>query len=547
VGVGFLKSDEPLDLQQIKLPQRKLNYIQPMKLFFVFVSITFCAHAQLAIDPFQLVNSPYDEKNPVLSADGNTLYFTISNHPKNIGGVKDPGDIWYSIKNIDVWSAPIHGGSLINDRTFNAVAGVSADGSQLFLMNHFDASGNPARTQGIAIATNSGGVWGRPVNISIPYFQNRSPIISGHLSADGSVFVYAAETYGSVGVEDIYVTIKKEDESWTEPKNLGRTVNTQFQELSPWLSRDKLTLYFSTNGKKGFGSFDVYSATRLDDSWTHWGEPKNIGSDVNSDGRELYFFLLPAEQALYTSTKNSDGYGDIKLFTPSLPSLNKSVDSVVVTPPVTLKPVETVLSENETKVTGWVRDAKTGQPIKAKISFVSSASKREATPDEATKYEVILNSSQQYNVNIEAPGYVSSFEKLSLNSYELKTLEMDFQLQPLEVGTTVNLKNVLFVQSKTELLQESYAELDLVVAFMKANPNVMIELAGHTDNRGSYQQLKKLSQARVDRVKLYLTSKGIDRKRVVGYGYGATKPIASNDTEETRMLNRRVEFIIKKL
>ena len=124
---------------------------------------------------------------------------------------------------------------------------------------------------------------------------------------------------------------------------------------------------------------------------------------------------------------------------------------------------------------------------------------------------------------------------------------MNFKLQPIEVGTTVNLKNVLFEQSKTLLLTQSYSELDMVASFLTANPNVKIELAGHTDNRGIPAQNVKLSQARVDKVKDYLVEKGISKKRITGKGYGGSKPIASNDTEETRQLNRRVEFVIKKL
>jgi outer membrane protein OmpA-like peptidoglycan-associated protein len=128
----------------------------------------------------------------------------------------------------------------------------------------------------------------------------------------------------------------------------------------------------------------------------------------------------------------------------------------------------------------------------------------------------------------------------------MNDLEMNFQLQPIEVGTTVNLRSVLFEQSKTSLLPESFAELDLIVSFLKDNPSVQIELSGHTDNRGVPFQNVKLSQGRVDTVKEYLISKGIDKKRISGKGYGGNKPIASNTTEETRRLNRRVEFTIKK-
>jgi len=137
-------------------------------------------------------------------------------------------------------------------------------------------------------------------------------------------------------------------------------------------------------------------------------------------------------------------------------------------------------------------------------------------------------------------------EKLNVNTYEMKELEMNFKLQPVAMGVTVNLKDILFEQGTTNLLAQSYPEMDLVVSFLKTNPKVKIELAGHTDNRGIPTQNVKLSQARVDKVRAYLISKGVESKRITGKGYGGSKPIASNDTEETRQFNRRVEFIIRK-
>src|SRR5690606_11536154 len=149
-----------------------------------------------------------------------------------------------------------------------------------------------------------------------------------------------------------------------------------------------------------------------------------------------------------------------------------------------------------------------------------------------------------YRIRIEARGYVSSLEKLDSKTLELRDLELNYTLQPVAVGTTVNLKNVLFAQSRTDILPESFAELDLVVDFMNNNPGVRIELMGHTDVRGVHADNVRLSQQRVDKVREYLISKGIDGKRITGKGYGGTRPIASNDTEESRRLNRRVEFVI---
>lgn len=514
--------------------------------FFLLVSSLGAGAQTITPEALQSINSPYDEQSPVLSPDGKLLFFTVCNHPLNIDGKRDPGDIWFSEFINGKWTVPQQAGALLNDRTYNAVAGFSADGSQLFLLTHYAAGGSIASTQGISISRKVGSGWSRPENVSIPYFQNKSSLQSGSISADGLVFVFSAETYGTRGVEDIYVSLKV-DGSWQQPINLGNSINTKMQELSPSLSTDMRTLYFSTNSK-GNGSFDVYSATRLDDTWTNWSDPVNLGAQLNTGGRELFFKDYSANGFfMFTTTSDSDRYGNIKVFRPKK-------DSTII---AAVKPkVDTVikfnenqysnLSENKIRVYGRLTNARNGDPVSGKMTleYNGKTIKADAYLGE---YSIPLESGTVYTIKIDAPGFVNDLESLDLKTYQLKDLEMNFQLQPVEVGTTVTLKNILFVQSKDALLPESYPQLDLVVQFMKDNPHVEIELAGHTDSRGSFQQLMSLSQKRVNKVKAYLVSKGIKAKRISGKGYGGSKPIASNESEETRLLNRRVEFTIKKL
>jgi OmpA-OmpF porin, OOP family len=492
----------------------------------------------------RLLISPYDEQNPMITPDGKTLFFTISNHPQNTGGVRDPGDIWFSTWTGSQWSAPVHGGPLLNDRGYNGVAGFAANGQHMYLFGHYDASG-VARTQGIAKSARTTEGWARPENILIPYFQNKSSFHSGYVTPDGNIFIYSAETYGSHGVDDLYVTLRDEKGKWSEPKNLGPVINTQFQELAPSLSADGKTLYFSSNGRKGFGSFDIYSSQRLDETFTRWTEPVNLGPEVNSEGRELFYRSFEQQDlSVFTSTKNSDGYGDIK-FVHRKSEAELPVVMQETTP--SLQQPEIVVPDNQSiRISGRVLNARNSAPIRSKISF-SAPDNNHVTESSPEGFAIIVPKQSMYTIEIKADGYISSLDKIDLRSFEMQELEMQFSLQPIEVGATVNLKNVLFMQSQPELLPESYPELDVVVAFMKANPNVSIELAGHTDNRGSFRQLMELSQKRVNRVKDYMVSKGIDRKRITGKGYGGSKPVASNDTEEGRVLNRRVEFVIRKL
>jgi OmpA-OmpF porin, OOP family len=527
-------------------------------LLFLLVLFISVVKAQESTSGKIVIRSAFDEHSPVLTPDGQTLYFTMANHPQNMGGIKDPGDIWFSRLGEDQqWSTPIHAGKTINDRSYNAVGGFSHDGKKIYLLSHYD-HGNVAKTQGISVATLQHEEWGTPVNISIPYFRNKSTVLSGYISRDESIFVFSAETYGSKGVEDIYVSIKNGDR-WSEPKNLGAVINTQFQELSPSLSNDGKTLYYSSNGLKGSGSFDVFSATRIDDSWTNWSVPTNIGSNINSDGRELFYRTFTHQgKILYTSTKSSDGYGDIKMMNINIEKDTATVKDIVavnLSPDSSANKLDSIRSTtpqeniipNTIKVFGKVTNAKTGEVVSAHISFSSPSIDKETESNSTQGFSFALPTEQRYTIKIDAKGYISTIENLNVQSYQMPALEMNFKLQPIEVGTTVNLKSVLFAQSTTNLLPESFPELDVVAAFMRANPEVVIELAGHTDNRGVHAHNVKLSQARVNKVKEYLISKGIDKKRITGKGYGGVKPIANNDSEESRKLNRRVEFIILKM
>jgi outer membrane protein OmpA-like peptidoglycan-associated protein len=505
----------------------------------------------LSPSSMKAINSSYDEQNPRLSPDGRLLFFTVANHPQNMGGRRDPGDIWFSVfVGEGQWSAPVHAGSNINNSAYNAVIGISRDMSYLFLLGHYGSAGEPALTQGIAVSRRRDSGWSYPENIAIPYFLNRSQLGSGYVTPDGNILVYSAESYETKGAEDLYVSIRDEAGKWLQPKHLGATVNSGAQEVSPWISDDGRTLLYAGNGFGGQGSFDIFRSTRAGESWTAWTTPENVAA-LNSDARELYAGDYPDRGfLLYTTTKDSDGYGDLRVH---FPFGERAADSLALKH--TLGPDSSVRiievgkrsgAEREVRVHGRVRSTESGSGIRANLAVSQNDRnwKIESAADGA--YEVTIPSTDLYLIRIEAPGFVSHLEKLDIHTYELQALELNFDLEPIAVGTTVNLKSVLFQQGTTKLLPESYPELDVVADFLLGNPKVRIRLSGHTDNRGSAHLNHQLSQQRVDVVKRYLVNKGISAKRISGRGYGGTKPLASNDTEETRKLNRRVEFTITK-
>jgi OOP family OmpA-OmpF porin len=526
-------------------------------IFLIFLIIPLLAKAQDMAAALSAINTPYEEECPVLSPDGKQLAFTITGHPNNVGGIKDHGDIWFSTWTGKEWTKPVHGGKLINNKYHNTVAGFSPDGNQMFLMGHYAAPGKEVTSQGLSVSIKNGDTWLAPVNITIPYFKNYSAYNVGFLSADGTVLVFSAQgkVYDNPDLNhvDLYFSLKVNG-GWTEPKSLGPMINTPDLEVTPSLRADGKRLYYSSNAIDKDVSFDVYYSDRLDDSWQNWSAPVNLGPAVNSPGRE-YFYRPSPVGAFLSSTKNSDGYADLRFVashdTVEVPLMINPTEEVKVVSVDTLTKIDEVTYEKNdaskpTRIWGKVYNSKTNQTIPGATIHFTASTNYPATASTSGSYDVKVPGVEEYAVKVEAPGYIGEFERLDLRTQVLKELEMNFKLTPLEIGATINLKSVLFERSKPVLLQSSYDELDMVADFMKTNPKVEILLSGHTDNQGRHDLNMKLSRERVNVVKDYLVKKGIKDDRITSKGFGGTKPIADNESEETRALNRRVEFTITK-
>jgi outer membrane protein OmpA-like peptidoglycan-associated protein len=478
------------------------------------------------------INSPYHESHPVISPDGQTLYFSRWKHPQNVGGVNGGNDIWVStLDSTGNWTAAKNLGAPLNNAGHNFVCSILPDGNTILLPNIYNSKGEPSNTPGISIAKKTSSGWSLPLLVETDHYTNKSEQGSFFLSADGKTMLMSIEYYFTYGNEDLHVSFLKEDGSWTQPKNLGIDINTKFEEVSPYLAPDGVTLYFSSNGHKGYGSKDIFVTKRLDDSWQKWTTPTNLGESINTPGMETTF-VVPAsgDYAYIVSSVNSDAHSDIYR----------------VPIPKDVRPEAVVL------VTGKVFNEKTKNPIEAKIRCellpggknVGNANSDPSTGD----YKIILpGGGKNFAFYAEAPGYLSvseNFDAADLKDYQ--ELKKDLFLVPIELGESITLQNVFFQKSKPDILEESFPELDRLVKILKDNPTIEIEIAGHTDNVGNSSLNLKLSEQRVEKVKTYLTSKGIDPARVIGKGFGGSKPIAPNDSEENKKMNRRVEFKILK-
>jgi len=285
----------------------------------VFLTICFCllcpflTHAQGSRYVYQepiseVVNSRYDELHPVISQDGNLLFFTIRFHPKNIGGELDPGDIWISeLKKNGQWSKPENAGELWNNSGYNILYRFFDSGQKALLLSQ-----NEANKPTLAVSSLFDNNWTKPKTIKIQSFYNRSGHLSATISNDGQVLILSMESFNTLGYEDLYVSFRENDSVYSRPVSMGNILNTKFQEMTPHLSDDGLTLYFASNGHGGYGGRDIYASQRLDDTWLHWSEPANLGAGVNSQGIELSFYESSVHPFAYvSSTQNSRGMGDL--------------------------------------------------------------------------------------------------------------------------------------------------------------------------------------------------------------------------------------------
>jgi outer membrane protein OmpA-like peptidoglycan-associated protein len=528
--------------------------------------------AQNELEKLDQLSSSADDQNPILSPDGNTMYFVRKNHPANTGGTSDPGDIWVSERQMDgSWGDPANLKALNNER-FNGIIGFADGGNQVYLHGHYLDDDKKPTSQGISVSNRQGSNWSEPRAVKIPYFYNKSDHMSGSLHMSGQVMLLSLQSYDSRGAEDLYVLFKKADGSWSEPNNLGKDINTPYQEMTPFLAADGKTLYFASNGYETFGSRDIFSSVRLDDSWESWSNPKNLGARVNTEGTELYYYLPPgSDYAFLSSTQNSEGLGDINRLRINpeeeqieeepialSPELNPVVTTESEEDPapiniITPLPEEEEASTEMVSIQGQVLNERSQEPVAASVIFLGLKEQDSVLVNttEDGNYSLSLSADNDYQLIVEGEGYIRKRNTILLSQQapidNSDVVVRNFALTPIEVGITVNLEDVLFDRGTAEMLSGSTETLDEVALFLRKNPEIEIEVAGHTDNRGRPDLNLILSQERAEAVKRYLVEQGIAAGRIQEKGYGGTKPIASNAIEEERRKNRRVEFtIIKK-
>ncbi|MCE6991674.1 OmpA family protein [Dyadobacter sp. CY323] len=475
------------------------------------------------------INTKGQEVAPIISPDGKTLYFTRSNFEGNIGFAAKQ-DVWYStLTEKGLWTDAVNMGSPINNAGDNAITSISADGKTIYLINVYRPDGSMYFGFSRSFKTKTG--WGFPKESKIVNLLGNANTIEITVSPFENVLIMSVQRSDTEGGKDLYISFLQKDNSWSEPRNLGSVINTADYEGTPFLALDNKTLYFSSQGHSGYGEGDLFLTRRLDDTWLNWSKPENLGPAINSP--------------LWDAFINIPATGDYAYFSASEKTLGQEdIFRIKMSPEIKPDPVAII--------TGSVYEAETTKPVKSEIAAEikkNSQTFANATFDPETgEYRLILPLKELYRVSATGEGYFPVSEDIDLSAETgFRTIRKNLYLLPIKAGQQIRLNNTMFSQSSAEVIPSSYAELDRIAATMSTYPTMEILLEGHTDNQGEVQKNVKLSADRVEQVKKYLLSKGIESKRIQTKAWGPAKPIASNLTEQTRQRNRRVEFTILKI
>ncbi|OUJ72457.1 OmpA family protein [Hymenobacter crusticola] len=487
-------------------------------------------------EPLTSLNTPGNELKPVLAPDGKTLYLVRTKYDGNTEGNTESGDSWLSTSaDGRAWAAATRLDAL-NTPQHNGVMAITGNGSSLLVRGTYERDGS-FRDEGVSkVARNlTKGV--RPQRLAIANYYSTNIATDFFETPDEKILLLSLERSDTYGNNDLYVSRAGAGGAWSEPLNLGRVLNSPGFEFAPWLAPDGKTLYFSSYGHAGYGGADIFVSTRLDDTWTNWTEPRNLGAPLNGPGFDAYLSLTPdGKQAYLASGRTANTPADLFRAVAGIPPVDTVAPAPAVAPEVAAR----------TLLTGRTLDAKTRQPVVAevKVTRLSSdlafnATARTGASGGAFQFSLPPG---QYRLAATSSGYLTATDTVTM----VGSLNRDLLLVPASVGSRLELPTLIFAQGKYALLPDSYAELNRLARTLTDNPTVNIRLEGHTDNQGNPALNQKLSEDRVAEVRRYLITRGIAESRISVIGYGGTKPRTSNEKEETRRLNRRVEFTITK-
>jgi outer membrane protein OmpA-like peptidoglycan-associated protein len=471
------------------------------------------------------INTADDEYWPSITADGQTMIFTrqsasVDNRSSN-GLVQE--DFYISYFSENSWQKAFNAGAPLNTVQNEGAQTLSSNGSYMF----FTACERPGGLGSCDLYFSSfiDGKWSDPVNVRSPV-NSPSWESQPSISADGKTLFFSSSRPGGFGGKDLWLSRMNEKNTWTKPVNLGAIINTDGDEMSPFIHFDGKTLYFASDGRVGMGGFDIYM-TRMNDDST-WSEPKNLGYPINTYNDEMGLIIeAEGQKAYFSSIRNKSNGKDIFSF--------DLYESARPNPVSYLK--------------GKVYDKETSRLLKADYELINLSTGKivvKSSTDATGNFLVCLPSGFNYGINVSKPGYLFYSESFMFEGQHTVAEPYNKQivLNPIKVGEKMQLSNVFYEIDSWQLKKESRSELNNLASLISENKDIIIEICGYTDSTGSDEYNMALSEKRALSVVNYLISKGIPPGRLKYKGYGNTSPIGDNVTSEGRKLNRRTEATV---
>ncbi len=465
------------------------------------------------------VNSKYIDHSPLITNDEQTLFFTSRRPSADFVDVDEAGrayeNIYIAKKNEKgIWQEAINIGAPISSKNNNATIGLSPDGHKLYIYYGRKNNGD------IYVSEFKDSAWSVPSALPAP-INTKYQETAISFSPDGKLVYFVSNRPNGIGEKDIWVADITKDGKYENAKPLSATINTIYNERAVFVHPDGKTMYFSSEGHKTMGGFDIFKSTK--DEKGEWGVPENIGYPINTAGDDVFFVpSLDNKRAYFSSLKlNSKGEQDIYMYVfPELAEKNLIV------------------------IKGTIRDESTKKIIPANIIFKNEAGKKlEIKSDPETgEYSVSIPKNKNYELSVESLGYTTLEESINPHADETKDFLLSMKGEVLSNCKPIVLENIWFDFDKSNLKSASFNELDSLAAFLSTCTRYNVEIGGHTCTAGSKSYNYFLSKKRAQSVVDYLIKKGVDAKRLTSQGYGPDKPISDNSTRAGRIKNRRVEF-----
>jgi outer membrane protein OmpA-like peptidoglycan-associated protein/tetratricopeptide (TPR) repeat protein len=460
------------------------------------------------------INTKESEYFPSLTIDGKELVFT-----RRVNNFNE--DFYISHQNAGEWdmAKPMPGN--VNTEQNEGAQNISQDG-QFLVFTGCNRPGGFGSCD-IYISYNTPNGWSEAINLG-GKINSEQWESQPCLSPDRRDLYFASKRIGGYGGSDIYVSHLMPNGKWGEAENMGAGINTSGDESCPFIHADNQTLYFNSNGLQGYGGNDLFYVRKGPGG--DWSKPVNLGYPINTISDEGTLCIAADGKTAYYASDRSDSKGGLDIY-----SFELRED---------VRPYKTLW------VKGQVFDKKTTRGIPSSVELIDLATKQLITKvqtDETGNYLITLPLGKDYAFNVNRKGYLFYSDNFLMSGLPTdSTYEKNIPLQPLEANASMVLKNIFFDVNKFEIKPESQVELDILVQLLNENPTLKIEISGHTDNIGKPADNLVLSNNRAKAVVNYLVSRNISIQRLIAKGYGETKPISANSTDEGRAMNRRTEM-----